>query len=70
MTMRQELHRLIDLLEDEDEESALEYLQWLINDEDVLTDEERDAVKEGESEIARGEYITLDQLAQSLGVRN
>jgi hypothetical protein len=70
MTMKQELHRLIDLLEDEDEESALEYLQWLINDEDVLTDEERDAVKQGESEIARGEFVTLDQFARAVGDHN
>jgi len=66
MSMKQELHRLVDLLDDGDEESAREYLQWLLDDEDALTDEEANSVKEGEAEIARGEYITLDELIKSL----
>ena len=66
MSMKQEIHRLVDLLEEADEESALEYLQWLLMDEDILTNKELMAVKEGEAQIARGEYITLDDLIKSL----
>jgi len=66
MSIKQELHRLVDQLEDEEEESALEYLQWLLGDEDSLTEQELAAVKEGEEEIARGEYVTLDELLRSL----
>ena len=66
MSLKQELHRLVDLLEHDDEESALDYLQWLLADEDTLTDEERAAVQDGEAEIERGEYVTLDDLIRSL----
>lgn len=66
MSLKHELHRLIDLLDGEDEESALEYLQWLLLDEDTLTEQELAAVKEGEAQIERGEYITLDSFVRSL----
>lgn len=67
MSIKHELHRLVDLLEEDDEESALDYLRWLLADEDLLTDDERAAVGLGEAELARGEYVTLDDLIQSLG---
>jgi predicted transcriptional regulator len=66
MSLKQELHRLVDLLDEEDEDSALEYLRWLLTDEDTLTAEELAAVEEGEAEIARGEYMTLDRFVRSL----
>lgn len=66
MSMKQELHLLVDLLEEADEESALEYLQWLLLDEESLTEQELSDVNEGEAQIARGEYITLDELIKSL----
>ena len=66
MSIKQELHRLVDLLEGEDEECALDYLQWLLTDEDSLTEEERTAVQEGEAELARGEFVTLDDFLRSL----
>jgi hypothetical protein len=66
MSQKQEIHRLVDLLEESDEESALEYLQWLLLDEDVLTEQERLAVKEGEAQIARGEYITLEEFLKTI----
>jgi predicted transcriptional regulator len=66
MSIKPELHRLIDELDQEDEPAVLDYLRWLLADEDWLTDEERMAVEEGEAEIARGEYITLDDLIRSL----
>ena len=66
MSQKQEIHRLVDLLEESDKESALEYLQWLLLDEDVLTEQERLAVKEGEAQIARGEYITLEEFLKTI----
>ena len=67
MSIKPELHRLVELLDEEDEGSALDYLRWLLAGEDSLTDEERAAVEAGEAEIARAGYVTLDELIRSLG---
>ncbi|MBI4491455.1 MAG: hypothetical protein HY690_01525 [Chloroflexi bacterium] len=62
MTVKEELHRLVDTLGDEDACEALDYLQWLLAGREGLTDEEIARVHAGEAEIERGEYITLDDL--------
>ena len=66
MSAKQELHRLVDLLDLERVEPALEYLRWLLSEDDVLSDAELTLVGEGEAEIARGEFTMLAKLAQSL----
>ncbi|MGH2561026.1 MAG: hypothetical protein ACRDJH_18325 [Thermomicrobiales bacterium] len=66
-TIKTELHSLIELLDEVDAAEALDYLRWLASDEEELTPEELDLVREGEEAIARGEYITLTELRRSLG---
>lgn len=66
MTVRDELHRLVDLLTDEDAAEALEYMRWLSAEEDALSQEEIERLPAGEEEIAQGNYITLAELTRSL----
>jgi predicted transcriptional regulator len=62
MTIKEELHSLVDSLEDVDAKEALDYLRWLASDSETLTEEELAAVREGEAQAARGEYATLAEL--------
>ena len=63
---------LIELVRDLDEDGAsevLDYAHWLLSEEDdSLTDEERSEVMEAEEEVARGDYVTLDELERKLGL--
>lgn len=60
MTTKEELHKLVDNLGDEDASEALDYLRRLTEVEsESLTDDERRRVQAGEAQIERGEYITL-----------
>lgn len=69
VTVKDELHQLIDNLDEQTAEEALDYLRWLISDdEEELTDEEYARVLAGEAAIARGEYVTLDELKRSLNL--
>jgi hypothetical protein len=67
MTIKDELHELIDQLDDDSAGELLEYAQWLQQPEDTLTDEERARVEAGEAEIRRGDYVTLKDLRDRLG---
>ena len=60
--VKEELHRLVDQLSEREAFDALDHVRWLLRDEDELTDEEWEAVREGEAEIARGEYVTLEEI--------
>lgn len=60
--VKEELHRLIDQLPAWEATDALEHVRYLLSDEDSLTDEEMAEVRLGEEEIARGEYVTLDEI--------
>ena len=62
MSARDELHKLIDELDDIDAEEVLAHLQRLLSDGDTLSDEALEQIRRGEEEIARGEYVTLDEL--------
>lgn len=67
MTVKEELHALVDHLGDEDAAEALDYVRWLRSPADALSDVELTRVREGEAEIARGDYVTLADLRRSLG---
>jgi len=67
VTTREELHRLIDTLDEPKACEVLEYIHWLMEESDTLTEEELAQVLEAEERIERGEYITLDQLERELG---
>lgn len=64
---REELHRLIDALSDEEFEDLVDYLN-MRNDPGSLTDEERAAIEEGLKEIERGEWISGEELERELGL--
>ena len=67
MTTKDDLHQLVDQLDEAAADELLEYAQWLTGDEDEpLTDEERARVEAGEAEIRRGDYVTLADLHQRL----
>jgi predicted transcriptional regulator len=64
--VREELHRLIDQLPAWEAVDALDHVRYLLSDEDTLTEEEMEEVRQGEEEIARGEYVTLDDIKARL----
>ena len=56
------------LTEDESRE-ILEYVEWITSDEpEELTDEEWVEVRKAERRMARGEFVTLDELKRDLGL--
>jgi hypothetical protein len=68
VTTKDELHDLIDQLDEEAASELLEHARWLAADEDeLLTDEELARVEAGEAEIARGEDVTLEDLRHRPG---
>jgi hypothetical protein len=62
MSSRAELHQLVEQLSDTDAKVALDYLHELLDDEEQLTDAERELVRQGEDEIARGDVVALAEL--------
>ena len=65
-TGKEELHDLVDLLPDAEAADALDYVQWLLAEEDTLTAEEMELVRLGMEAIARGDYVTLGELKRDL----
>ncbi len=66
MTVKEDLHRLVELLPEDEAAEALDYLHWLMLDGETLADGESQMLRKGEEEIARGEYVTLDDLERSV----
>ncbi len=66
MSEKEELHRLVDLLPDGEFPLAYRFLQFLIDDAEPLSDADRQAVREGEAAIARGDFTTLEDLKREL----
>lgn len=67
MTIKEQVHALVDQLPDSQAQTALDYLTWLLNDVDELTPEEWESVRLGEAQIARGESISLEEFRRELG---
>jgi hypothetical protein len=69
MNVKNELHELIDQLDDEAAD-VLEYAQWLGADEDEpLGPEELARVEAGEAECRRGAFVRLEHLKRRLDVQ-
>jgi len=67
MTIRDDLHQLVDKLDEAAADELLEYARWLQSEEEEpLTDEDRARVEAGEAEIGRGDYVTLEDLKNRL----
>ena len=67
MTVKDEIHTLVDQLTEDAAIEALDYLHWLSAEAETLSDEELARVQRGEEQIARGEYVTLAELRQLRG---
>jgi hypothetical protein len=65
MTVKEELHRLIDGLAEVEASEALEYVRWLASPGESLSQEKLAAARAGEAQIARGEYVTLEDLSRA-----
>lgn len=69
MVAREELHRLVDLLPEEDWSEAQEVLQGLLDaDDELLTETDWEAIAEGEAAIARGDCSDFEDVKRRLGV--
>lgn len=70
MTSNEELHCLVDMLPESDWPLASRFLNFLAEGgtDEPLTEADWAAVREGDAAIARGEFITLDDLKRDLGL--
>jgi hypothetical protein len=68
MTAKEDLHKLIDELDDIDAAEVLAQVRWLLSDGESLSDQALEQVRRGEEVIARGEYVTLDELKRPVAV--
>ena len=60
MTIKDDLHHLVEELDEDAADELLEYARWLAAEEDEpLTEEQLARVEGGEAEIRRGDYMTL-----------
>ena len=68
MSAKQRLHDLVEMLPETECATASRFLQFLVDEamEDPLTEEDWIEVREGEAEIARGEFTTLEDLKREL----
>ena len=67
MTTKDDLHHLVDQLDEGAADELLEYARWLAAEEDEpLTEEELARVEAGEAEIRRGDFVTLEDVKRRL----
>lgn len=57
MSIREELIKAIETMEEKDLEELLEYARWLQADKVELSPEERKELEEAKAEVARGEVV-------------
>lgn len=80
--IKEELHRLVDALPEEEAPAARRFLQWLVAEEgdpvikslllapeedEEITAEEEAAVQEAREQVARGELIPDEEVWRRLG---
>ena len=70
MEANEELHRLVDMVPEADWPLASRFLHFLSEGggDPPLSNEDWAAIREGDAEIARGEFVTLDDLKLELGL--
>jgi hypothetical protein len=62
MPAKEELRSLVATLSDAEAAELLEYAHWLREESETLTPDELARVREGQEQIKRGAYVTLDAL--------
>ena len=66
MSIREELIKAIEAMDEENLEAVLDYVRLLQEPEEVEpTEEERTAITRGREEIARGEYVRWRELKRN-----
>lgn len=65
MTAKERLRQVVEGLSEEEAEDLLDYLN-LLADPNTLDADELAAVEAAEAEIARGEYVTLEEIQRDL----
>ena len=70
MPSKEQLHELIGLLPEGEIPAASRFLEFLVHDleSERLTEEDLQAVQQGQAEIARGEYSSLEDLKRELNL--
>jgi len=64
VSIREELIKAIETMEEEDLEELLEYARWLKADKVELSPEERKELEEAKAEVARGEVVPWRPIQQ------
>lgn len=68
---KKELHKLIDLLKDEDVEVIFPLLKRIVSyeyEDEELSDEAIKDIEMAKKEIERGEYVDFDELKREFGL--
>ena len=70
MPSKEQLHELIDLLPEGEILAASRFLEFLVRDVEGerLSEEDLQTVQQGQAEIARGEYSSLEDLKRELNL--
>lgn len=68
MTVRENVHQIVDKLPDESLDELLDYLAELSEAEEPLTAETRSAIAEGLDDIRNGRTITLEEYRPMRGL--
>jgi hypothetical protein len=68
MTVRENVHQIVDTLPEERLDDVLEYLAEMSEPDDPLSAETRAAIEEGLNDIRNGRSITLEEYRQKRGL--
>jgi hypothetical protein len=68
MTVRENVHQIVDTLPDERLEDVLDYLAELSEPDESLSAETRAAIEEGLDDIRNGRTITLEDYRRTRGL--
>lgn len=68
MTVRENVHQIVDTLPDERLEDVLDYLAELSEPDEPLSVETRAAIEEGLDDIRNGRTIALDEYRRTRGL--
>jgi hypothetical protein len=68
MTVRENVHQIVDTLPDERLEDVLDYLAELSEPDEPLSAETRAAIEEGLDDIRNGRTVALDEYRRTRGL--
>ena len=64
-TMREELHRLVESLSEDELSEVSHFAKLLLKEPDELTEDEMREVEKGESEIQRGDWVRWEDIKRT-----